>query len=412
MAKADQFTIPQIKSSGDKWFVWFRYREPNGKMKLFIKKGGVNYQTLDKKERMAQLQALRKALLYKLEVQGWNPITNTYPLKSSEDLEIEKLQKMGLNAALDFALSKCDLAKKTKQGYSGTVNFFKEAAETLQISFKPIVSIKRLHIKALMENIKESRSWSNKAYNKNLGYIASVIDRLVQWEILEINPAHKIKPLKVEESEKYVPLTEDEKKKILDHLGKKHFRFFVYLMIVYHTGIRPKEVLSLQIRDLNLEKSAIKIIPDRQKENAKNNKIRIVPINQHLIELLEKLDLKTLPKEYYIFGSPFESGMGNKGSAKTGRGSLHPDYFKSSPTPIKRDTVTKLWNKIIMKGLGIQKYQYALKHTGADDKILAGINIDSLRELYGHSSKFMTEKYARKVKEVYRKEIIELSPKF
>ncbi len=55
MAKADQFTIPQIKSSGDKWFVWFRYREPNGKMKLFIKKGGVNYLTLDKKERMAQL---------------------------------------------------------------------------------------------------------------------------------------------------------------------------------------------------------------------------------------------------------------------------------------------------------------------------------------------------------------------
>ncbi len=85
---------------------------------------------------------------------------------------------MGLNAALDFALSKCDLAKKTNQGYSGTVNFFKEAAEALQISFKLIVSIKRLHIKALMENIKESRLWSNKAYNKNLGYIASVIDRL------------------------------------------------------------------------------------------------------------------------------------------------------------------------------------------------------------------------------------------
>jgi integrase len=412
MAKANQFTIPQIKSSGDKWFVWFRYREPNGKMKLFIKKGGVNYQTLDKKERLAQLQALRKALLYKLEVQGWNPITNTYPLKSSEDLEIEELQRMGFNAALDFALSKCDLAKKTKQGYSGTVNFFKDAAVALEIAFKPIVSIKRLHIKALLENIKESRSWSNKAYNKNLGYIASVIDRLVQWEILEINPAHKIKPLKVDESEKYVSLSDDEKKKILEHLEKNHFRFFVYLMIVYHTGIRPKEILSLQIRDLNLEKSTIKIIPERQRENAKNNKIRIVPLNQHLIELLDKLDLKTSPKEYYIFGSPFESGMGNKGSTKTGRGSLHPDYFKPSPTPIKRDTVTKLWNRLVIKGLGIEKYQYALKHTGADDKILAGINIDSLRELYGHSSKFMTEKYARKIKEVYRKEIIELSPKF
>jgi len=48
-----------------------------------------------------------------------------------------------------------------------------------------------------------------------------------------------------------------------------------------------------------------------------------------------------------------------------------------------------------MKKLGIEKHQYALKHTGADDKILAGVPLEALRDLYGHSSKLMTEKYAR-----------------
>lgn len=91
---------------------------------------------------------------------------------------------------------------------------------------------------------------------------------------------------------------------------------------------------------------------------------------------------------------------------------MRDDYFQPSPNHIKRDTVTKLWKKIIINKLGIDKHKYALKHTGANDKILAGIDLDALRELYGHSSKLMTEKYARRVKEVYRAQIIEKSPSF
>lgn len=63
-------------------------------------------------------------------------------------------------------------------------------------------------------------------------------------------------------------------------------------------------------------------------------------------------------------------------------------------------------------GLGINKHLYALKHTGADDKILAGIELDALRELYGHTSKLMTERYARKVKDIYRAQIVQKSPSF
>ena len=43
---------------------------------------------------------------------------------------------------------------------------------------------------------------------------------------------------------------------------------------------------------------------------------------------------------------------------------------------------------------------------------MAGMDLDALRELYGHTSKLMTEKYAKVIKEVYRKQIMENSPEF
>lgn len=79
---------------------------------------------------------------------------------------------------------------------------------------------------------------------------------------------------------------------------------------------------------------------------------------------------------------------------------------------MKRDTTTRFWKDTVWTGLGIHKYQYALKHTGGDDKILSGIPIDALKEQYGHSSKFMTEKYAKKIKGIYKQQIIDNSPEF
>ena len=113
------------------------------------------------------------------------------------------------------------------------------------------------------------------------------------------------------------------------------------------------------------------------------------------------MEFEKLPKEYYLFGSFREAGKGNIGKYKD---------FIPGPTKINRDTATKRWEKIVKKGLGIDMNLYAMKHLGADRKILAGLEIDSLRELYGHTSKLMTEKYARVIKEVHRKNILENSP--
>lgn len=192
----------------------------------------------------------------------------------------------------------------------------------------------------------------------------------------------------VAETQMYVPYTAEEKKTIHETLFRDHYRFFVYLMVIYYTGARPKEVLALQIKDIKFDHQEIHILPDLEEENSKTKKIRKIPINPHLMQLLESLELGQNSSSCYIFGSPYAKGRGNGGSTGKGNpGVKHPDYFKPSPTRIKRDTVTKFWKEIVWKGLKIHKYLYAAKHTGGDDKILAGVDLDALKELYGHSSK-------------------------
>lgn len=386
------------------WFVYFDVtNEATGEKRRIQKRGGINYwKSLE--DRVKAGNSLRESLKTMLE-NGWSPF---------EEIKEALVYPMTpLNQALDFALSKCKVAHKTQSGYRGTVTFAKAAADKLRLSQFPIKDIDQQHVMLLMEKMTTMRRWSNKAYNKNLGYLCAIIGRLKEWKVIKFNPAEGIKTLPVAETRKYVPYTAEEKKKIQEHLYLHHYRYFAYLMVIYHTGMRPKEVLALQVKDVDLERQTITIHPDLDRENSKVKKIRYIPINAHLMPFFREMQLEQYDRSFYVFGSPFASGRGNQGTSKGGvRGTKHPDYFKPAATMIKRDTVTRKWKAVVKDGLGIDKYQYAMKHTGTDDKILAGIDLDALKELYGHSSKFMTEKYASVVKEVHKQKIIELSPSF
>ena len=380
------------------WFVGFEItNESTGETKRKQFRGGINYWP-DKQRRLRAGNALIKYWKSRLE-NGWHPFDKVEQALITSQTPFDQ--------ALDFALEKCSVASKTKSGYKGTVKFAKAAAKVLGFSRLPVSKVTQPHIMLILEKAKSQRTWSNKAYNKHLGYLCAVISRLKEWKAIPYNPAEDIKTLPVAETQKFIPLTDKEKKKLRDELFIRHYGFFVYLMVIYHVGLRPKEILALRIRDVDLRARLITVYPDLDRENSKTKNIRKVPINGYLLQYLQQMDLSIYPEDYYVFGSPFEAGKGNQGL-----GTKHPRYFKPNPTMIKRDTVTRLWKKIVNETLGINKYMYSLKHTGSDDKIMAGIDLDALKELYGHSSKYMTEKYARKVKEIYRSQIEELSPEF
>jgi integrase len=401
---------PKPSDLKKEWSIYFNYLH-GGTWYPIKRKSEINRcKTFKEKEK--ELHALKAAMEVALK-RGWNPVTKSYSGSTEKLVSLD--DNVTIVKALDFALKKCDVADSTRNNYRCCLKKIKQAIFELNLQHMIITDVKRKHFRLIIEQAKLKNKWSNKTFNKNLGNLQAMISRLEEWEVIEYNPAHKIKKLPVFETEKlFVPYTEAEKKTISEYLFLNLYGFYVYLMTIYHTGLRPMEVLALKISDLELSKSMIILVPEKSRRNSKTKRLREVQLNRHLLPLLREWIKDVANKECFVFGSPYEPGKGNKGSSigRTGDGALNPEYFKPSCTRIKRDTVTRLWKKIVIDQLGIKKYQYAAKHTGTDDRLLAGVSIEAMKDMYGHSENYMTERYQTVLKKLRREEINDKSPDF
>ena len=382
------YTIPKLVKYDDlskPWFVFFRYSG-----KLFRYKYGINYIT-NLKKREAEANIICDALLQKLK-EGWNP--------NIPDV-VNNFSSLTFSEALDFAIEKKtpNLGSKTLCDYKSTVKFIKEALKATNMTKLLVADTKRIHIKLIIEKTKEQRKWSNKSFNKNLGYLKAILSELMQWDIIENNPAHGIKSLKVGEITAFTPATDEEVKLIKEKILAEFPSFYVYIISIFHTGIRPEELLHIKLKMIDLKKSQIILPPEITKTDIE----RIVPLNPFLKNYFEEMKLSDYPDEYFVFGSKREF---------TNRGLKKDLDFIPGPRRLNRDCASKLWRKLIIDGLKINVNMYSLKHLGANKKILAGVELDALRELYGHTSKMMTLRYAKVVKEVNRNQIMEKSPDF
>jgi integrase len=423
----DPQICPKIPADTDMkktWYVWYRFFDICSQQEVLIKKkAGINYFNTFK-ERLEEATALKEALQAGLD-KGWNPVTKTFMVveKDADPLqEFNELSSMPFDKAIPFAITKCEVAPRTLKNYTNSSKRIMTQAGRVVItgydkifdfSQVPIGEVKKKHVRFLLDHCKKTFHWTNKAYNKHMGYFKSVLTRLVDCDVIGANPALGIKYLPVMETKKFIPYTQAEKKIISEYFFLQHYGYFILLMMIYYAGMRPNEVLALKVCDVDLGKRIITIIPDAHRDNSKTKSIREIPIMESLYLLLREWLKDLTDPGYYIFGSPYPAGRGYRGSGPNGtRGVMHPDYFKPSVTRIKRDTITRFWKAIVIDKLKINKYQYAAKHTGGDDKILAGISMDALKQLYGHSSKFMTEKYVSVLRQIHNQEIRALSPQF
>jgi integrase len=245
-----------------------------------------------------------------------------------------------------------------------------------------------------------TNKWTNKSHNKHLNHLKAVLSELIQWEIIETNPAFNIKNLPVEETIAHTPPTDDEMNTIKTELKKNHPEFLNYISVIFHLGIRPEEILLIRLSMVNMDKNIITLIP----ENTKNRKkYRLLPINKYLKSDLESMNFDSLPKDYFLFGSFREPGKGNIGKYKD---------FIPGPTHLSRDTATRRWESIVKKGLNIDKTMYSIKKYGGNKKSAAGISLDAIQGVFGHSEKETTLIYLTNQNEINREEVLSKSPKF
>jgi len=246
------FTQPKIVKYDDlskPWFVYFRYDK-----KLFRYKFGINY--IDNyKKRLIEAEAIQAALLKKLN-ENWNP--------NIPDIENE-VNNYTLTEALDFALEKkkSALAKKSIADYSCTLNFIKTAISDLNLDDILISDVKRLHIKLILDRIKENRKSSNNSYNKYLTHFGAILSELIQYDMIEFNPADKIKHLPIEESIFHNPASIKDIEKIKSALLDNDANFYNFVSVIFHLGIRPDEILQIRLSMIDFENEIITLIPNK-----------------------------------------------------------------------------------------------------------------------------------------------------
>jgi len=221
------------------WYVYFRYKQPDGSWKVIKRTAEMN-RISDYKERLSYGNILQKAVADKLK-KGWNPLV--------PDIE-EESQSYTLYQAIEYAFEskRPNLAPKTIKDYSCTIRFVKTAISELGFGDLLLTDTKRTHIKLILKTIKDKRKWSNNAYNKALNHIQAVMSELViECEFIEYNPAHKIKVLPTEESVKNAAPSEFIFNKIKSYLSDKHPEYWVFILMIKNTGIRPVELTRITL---------------------------------------------------------------------------------------------------------------------------------------------------------------------
>jgi integrase len=380
-----KYTEPKLSKAEKGWFIHYRYEG-----KQFRETMGLNKIT-DLKKRESEYNELAKVILADLK-SGWNP-----NLVEEENYHYNYNVIEALELGLEY--KKKTLSKSVYSEYAATIYRLKESIIFYKLNALKISELNRVQIKKVLNRTTDLHSLSPIGYNKCLIRFKAVLTPLVDEDILETNPVVGIKRKKIYKKEAHVPASFDDMVIIKKEILTTFPNFYNFVTTIFHTGIRPEELLKVKIFMIDLKKKEIEL----PEYITKNGKSRVVPVNDFLLRCFNSLDVSNSLKENYLFGTHTDKFSHHK--------KLKEDYVPAT-NKIRRREATELWRVIVKDKLNIDMNLYAIKKHGANEKILAGLSISALKELFGHSSEFTTATYITKLKEINRKEIIDKSPDF
>jgi len=161
-------------------------------------------------------------------------------------------------------------------------------------------------------------------------------------------------------------MTREEFNRLLQ--GTKTAKYRLIWRILAGTGLRSDELLTLKVKDINLEKRIIIL----DKNNTKSGKSRTVLIPKSLIDDISGL-VKDLQHEEYIFkGQTIKDG-----------------HIQPMTTRALRKAFYLACDNAGLSGLS----PHALRHFHATQSLMAGIDLNSLRLNLGHASLRTTQIY-------------------
>lgn len=254
------------------------------------------------------------------------------------------------------------LSKNTVDGY------YRDLAAFFEYVKKPYKKIEKKDITNYIMYI--SKDKNSKTVNRHIVSIRNYFKYLSRNDLISENPCDDIVGLKMPKTVPHV-LNEDEINKLLDIKCENalDYRNKAMLELMYSSGLRVSELLSLEVNDIDFEMNAVRCF-------GKGSKERIVPINDSAYNALKNyIDnyrpflLKTKVSDY-VFINNFGNVISRVG------------FFKIL--------------KKLCKDAGINKEvsPHTLRHSFATHLLNNGANLRVIQHLLGHSNITTTQIYS------------------
>lgn len=240
-------------------------------------------------------------------------------------------------------------------------------------------------------NYSQIRSWivslvdqgiSNVSVNRKMASLKAFFKFLLKTKQIEVNPMLKHKALKTPKNVQ-IPFSEKEINDLMFGVdavsGFEEIRDKLIVDLFYTTGMRRAELIHLMLKNVDLSSNVIKVLGKRNKE-------RIIPLLPIVEEQIRHyLNERDLVEEI-----------------------VDSDYFFISAKGLKlsESFVYRLINSYFSRvSEKVKKSPHVLRHTFATHLLNNGADLNSVKELLGHSSLASTQVYTHnslaELKKVY-----------
>jgi len=230
--------------------------------------------------------------------------------------------------------------------------------------------------------------------NRLLMHFKALMNKAVEWDVIGVNPIAKVKQLKEDklaivryladdeelrlrcalqdrqekqraERRNYIKWCNARKKESPPEISSKEFTDYLYPMVILalNTGMRRGELFSLSTDDIDLRQKLITI----HGYNAKSGSTRHIPLNDEAFSILV-------------------AWLNQEQSAEL--------VFPNPNTGKKFDNIGKSWGNLV-KRANIQNFRFHdLRHSFASKLVMKGVDLYTVKELLGHSTLELTQRYA------------------
>ena len=254
----------------------------------------------------------------------------------------------------------------TVNAYKNDLNSF-SAFVSSQYGIEEVLDINLDMVRSwIMELVEEGKS--NTTINRKLTTLKSYFNHCIKTGTVSVNPVKNISSLKTPSRLPHFLTVQN-----MDHYYESmrdfddfySLRDLLVIDLFYSTGIRLSELINLKTDDVNLNENTIKVLGKRNKE-------RIIPFSEK--ERLYIIRYKDMKKEIFKTENPYliVTNRGNK------------TYPKFIYRLVERN----------LSGITLSKRSpHVLRHTFATHMLNEGADLNTIKEILGHSNLSATQVY-------------------